>query len=53
MPILEFVADKLEKDEELLNLIDTLEELKNEKDVRPVLRERFCIRQALEESKML
>jgi hypothetical protein len=49
----EFIADKLEKDEELLNLIDTLEDLKNEKDVRPYLRDKFCIRMALEDSKML
>jgi hypothetical protein len=50
---MEFIADKLEKDEELLNLIDLLEEIKDEKDVRPILKDKFCIRQALEESKML
>ena len=50
---MEFIADKLEKDEELLTLIDVLEEIKNEKDVRPFLRDRFCIRQALQDSKMI
>ena len=34
-------------------MIEMLDELKDEKDVRPVLNERFCIKQALEESNML
>lgn len=41
------------EDRELLNLIDFLEEVKNENDVRDVLKERFSVRKALEESKML
>jgi len=53
LPIIEFGADKVEKDFELLNMIDVLEDLKKEKDVRVALNERYCIRQALEDSKML
>lgn len=53
VPIMEYVADKLEKDSELLNIIDVLEELKDVKDVRPVLEDRFCIKQALQDSKMI
>jgi len=43
----------VEKDFELLNMIDVLEDLRKEKDVRVALNERYCIRQALEDSKML
>jgi len=53
LPIIEFGADKVEKDFELLNMIDVLEDLRKEKDVRVALNERYCIRQALEDSKML
>jgi len=53
VPIIEFGADKVEKDFELLNMIDLLEELRKEEDVRPVLNEKFFIKQALEESKMI
>ncbi len=53
VPIMEFGADKVEKDFELLTIVDLLEELKNEEDVRPVLNGKFFIKQALEESKML
>jgi hypothetical protein len=53
IPIIEFGADKYDRDFELLNLIDVLEEIKNESDVRPLLNERYCIKQALEDSKML
>jgi TFIIF-interacting CTD phosphatase-like protein len=53
IPVLEFTADKVEKDQELLNLIDTLEELRELKDVRQYLNERYCIKQALEDSKMI
>jgi len=34
-------------------MIDLLEELRKEEDVRPVLNEKFFIKQALEESKMI
>lgn len=47
------MADGSKEDKELLNLIEFLEEIKNENDVRDVLTEKFGIRKALEESKML
>ena len=37
IPIPEFAADKIEEDDGLPNIIELLEELKNEEDVRPVL----------------
>lgn len=47
------MADGSKEDRELLNIIEFLEEIKNENDVRDVLTEKFGIRKALEESKML
>lgn len=49
----EYMGDGTRDDKELLNLIEFLEEIKNENDVRDVLTEKFGIRAALEESKML
>lgn len=51
--MIEYFADSGEKDEELLNLISQLEELREAEDVRTVLAERYSIQLALEESKML
>lgn len=41
------MADSTIEDRELLNLIDLLEEIKNEKDVRDVLIDKFEIKKAL------
>mmetsp|Transcript_4520 Transcript_4520/g.4994 ORF Transcript_4520/g.4994 Transcript_4520/m.4994 type:complete len:278 (-) Transcript_4520:209-1042(-) len=53
IPVIEYYADSGEKDEELRNLIEQLEELKEVEDVRTRLAEKFSIQMALEESKML
>lgn len=53
MAVEEYMGDGTRDDKELLNLIEFLEEIKNENDVRDVLTEKFGIRAALEESKML
>jgi hypothetical protein len=53
VPVSEYIADSTIKDHDLVVLIDFLEELRLEKDVRPVLFHRFAIKKALEESKML
>ena len=42
-----------EKDEYLLSLIEEIEELRTAKDVRPILEERYNIRQTLRNAKLI
>jgi hypothetical protein len=46
-------ASKQEKDPYLLTLLDELEELKDLEDVRPVLQQKFNVRQILKNSKLI
>lgn len=54
MVVTQFKADATqEEDEDMEMLIEMLEELREEEDVRPYLKDRFCLRKILESAKLL
>eukprot|EP01016_Furgasonia_blochmanni_P008167 TRINITY_DN13286_c0_g1_i2.p1 TRINITY_DN13286_c0_g1~~TRINITY_DN13286_c0_g1_i2.p1 ORF type:complete len:301 (+),score=63.87 TRINITY_DN13286_c0_g1_i2:159-1061(+) len=53
IPIAEYMANDPNPDKQLLHLINVLEDLKEESDVRNYLSEKYSIKEALEQSKMV
>jgi len=53
VPVLDFYADNTQKDDDLAKLIDFIQEIINEKNVQPILEEKFGIQLALDESNMI
>ena len=53
LPVREFFATEADQDNQLEYVLSELDELKNQKDVRTYLADRFQIKDTLKESKML
>ena len=56
MPVFEYTAEYVSKDDKdphLLNIMEEIDEIKDLEDIRPALKERFKVRQLLKNSKLI